>query len=101
MSETTYAVFNPNDGLYTKLASFDECLNKVAGNAFILLMAHTHNSPYAIITTDAENNEVWQSLTGELINEPTLSYEQVRTSIEERVKRLIGANPPTPVEQMP
>lgn len=101
MSETIYGVFNPNDGLYTKLESFDECLSKVAENALILLMAHTHNSPYAIITTDAEGNEVWQSLTGEPISSLNLSYVQVRTSIEERIKRLIEANPPTPVEQMP
>lgn len=56
-----YALLDPRTGTYTRYNNLTELRAALTDLALELLLAHTHNSPYSIVTINPDGTETWRS----------------------------------------
>jgi hypothetical protein len=72
-----FAVLNPLDGTYTYTDTETERDKLVAKFAFDLYRNHVHDAPYSIVEVAEDGSEKWFTISGEVIFNPTLDFDDL------------------------
>lgn len=87
MPTQVFKVLNPNTGEYTNCNTREECIQKLARNAYEFYLAHTHDNPYSIVTINDDGSETWETAKGEKLMLP-FNMDRLYAIIEEQAKDL-------------
>lgn len=61
---TIYKVLNPLDGTYLDAVSKEQCAKIIGLVAYKFYLAHTHDTPYVLVTKNDDGSETWKTPTG-------------------------------------
>lgn len=85
-----YAVFNTQDGTYTKYDTEQEALENFWINLLAFAYPYFHNTPYSIIKVLEDGSEEWQNAKQEIIQNPMLEKEKMDQLIDKVTRILNG-----------
>jgi hypothetical protein len=87
MPTQIFKVLNPSTGEYTTCLTREDCIQQLARNAYAFYLLHTHGVPYAVVTTNDDNSQTWESPKGEKLMLP-FNMDRLYSIIEEQAKEL-------------
>jgi hypothetical protein len=87
MPTQVFKVINPNTGEYTNCPTREECIQKLARNAYEFYLTHTHGNPYSVVTINDDGSETWETAKGEKLMLP-FNMDRLYAIIEEQAKAL-------------
>jgi len=80
--KTEFAVLNPNDGSYTRVATKEEATTVAAQLATDFYFTHSQQSPLTIVITDDNGTESWTAPDGTKM----LSPAEVAVELEKQAR---------------
>lgn len=79
---TEYRLLDPNVGLYTTYNTLKEVQTASAKMAFEFFMAHTHQTPYVVVTINDDGSETWRAPDGD----ERVNPDEIAALIEEGIR---------------